>query len=606
MVHPLLDASLHLHLHEPVHVVGRGLVVGRARHEVVDFFLRILLRRVEALRLHPGEELVVVNDVFFKGIARFVGIVHMHLRVVRVHLAAALVDRHEHGFDAARRLRHEASGARGGYGEAGNVAPAVAAHVLVEFGVGLLDAENEGVVLLSLCIVDCKRTAFACHHHAGSVGRDGQRLLHFHGHFRGLFRAVAQSQGGNHVALGRDAHARAASLRCLVLDFLPKAEFRLFHLVVLRVALDFLDDGIDFLLLQVDDVVHEALGEGHVFAELVEVEESLGREGVFHVGVEVDGQEAAAVVGAEGNFTAGVGRYRGEAQVGVAVGNAFAADGVPEEHAGLGAFPGIVYDFLPERLGVRFLLHDGLVAVDGELLVVGKALRGAAHELVVDFNAHVGPRDFSLLHLGIDEVLGLGVTDADGEHQCAAAAVLGHFAGRVAVAFHEGHDAGGGQGRVFHGRTFRTDAREVVSHTAAALHELHLLLVELEDGTVGVAVAVDADHEAVGERSNLEVVADARHGRTGRHDVAEVVEHFKDALFADRVGILAFDARQFVRQAPVHVGGRTLVDMSEGVLHGIFVHPDACSQLVAGEVFERGLESLFVSVGFLFHGGVLL
>lgn len=119
------------------------------------------------------------------------------------------------------------------------------------------------------------------------------------------------------------------------------------HLVVLRVVLHLFDDAVNFFLLQVDDVVHEALSQLHVTFEEFKVECSLGRKGVLYVGIEVDGQQAAAVVGTEGNFAAGIGRHGFEAQVSVAVGYAFALNSVPKEYAGFGTAPGIVYNFFP-------------------------------------------------------------------------------------------------------------------------------------------------------------------------------------------------------------------------------------------------------------------
>ena len=70
--------------------------------------------------------------------------------------------------------------------------------------------------------------------------------------------------------------------------------------------------------------------------EQVEVEVRIGCEGVDDVGVEVDSQQSATVIGTEGDLAAGVGGDGAEAEVGVGVGHGFAQDGIPEEHAWLG------------------------------------------------------------------------------------------------------------------------------------------------------------------------------------------------------------------------------------------------------------------------------
>ena len=120
--------------------------------------------------------------------------------------------------------------------------------------------------------------------------------------------------------------------------------------------------------------------------EKLEIELGLRREGILHIAVKVDGHEAAAVVGAERNLAAGVGRHGREALVGVAVGDALADDRVPEQHARLGRFPGVVDDLLPQLAGVDLLRVGRVGRPDRELLDVGLALDGGPHEFVVDLD----------------------------------------------------------------------------------------------------------------------------------------------------------------------------------------------------------------------------
>ena len=215
----------------------------------------------------------------------------MHLRVVGVHLAASLIDGHEHGFYSARGLRHERCGACGCYREACDVASSVLGHLLIELGVGLTYACYHGVVLLALRVVDCECSALACHLHAAAVGREAQRLLHLHGEVRGLLCAVAQSECRQHVAFGRDAYARAAAHAALAKYLLPEVSFALLHLLALRVGIDFVEDEAYLLQLKVYDVIHDALCPPDVVAEEVEVESCVARERFAYVAVEVDGQQ---------------------------------------------------------------------------------------------------------------------------------------------------------------------------------------------------------------------------------------------------------------------------------------------------------------------------
>ena len=98
------------------------------------------------------------------------------------------------------------------------------------------------------------------------------------------------------------------------------------------------------------------------------------------------------------------------------------------------------------------------------------------------------------------------------------------------------------------------------------------------------------------------IIADTRHRATCRHDVAEVIEHVEDLLGRERIRILLLDARNLVGNTPVHLLRAFLKDIAEAVLHSVLVDPHTCRQLVAAEVLQRGLVSLFISVClFVFH-----
>ena len=547
----------------------------------------------------------MVDYVFLERVAHLVDEVHVYIGIARVHLAATLVDGHEHRLNAAGGLRHQRGGACRRNGQAGYVAAAVAHHVVVELRGGLLQSQDERVLLFTLGVVYLEGTALAGHLHTRTVGGQGQRAVYLDREVGGLLRTVAQSHSGNHVALGGDAHSRAAALAALGLDFLPQVTLGTLHLHRLRVAVNLCDNLVYLLQLQVHDVVHQPLGCLDVLLERVEVEAGLCRKRVLHVAVEVDAQQAARVVGTERYLTAGVGRDGTEPQVGIAVGDALAQDGVPEQHTRLGTLPSIVDYLLPQLLG-RNLPTEAqislLAPIDGPLLHVGLVVDGAAHELVVNLHADVGAGHLALGHLRIDERLGLGVPDADAEHQRTTPSVLRHLARTITISLHERHQSGGGQGRVVHRRTLRAYVTQVVAHAAAPLHQLHLLLVNAHHGTVGVGIAVESDDEAVRQRGYLVVVADARHGAAGRDDVAEVVEQTEYLVLRHRVLVLLLYAGYLAGYPSVHVLGRALVDLPEAVLHGILVHPHAGSQLVALKVVHRGLKRLLVGICLLrFH-----
>ena len=266
--------------------------------------------------------------------------------------------------------------------------------------------------------------------------------MYFLGEVGGLFGTVTVAHGGNHIALGSRAHSGATALQGAFLYLVPQIELSALHLVGLGVGLDFLDNLVDFLHFEVDDVVHDSLGQHHMLVEEVEIEIGLRRERINYIRIEVDGQQTAAVVGTEGYLTARIGRDGFETEVGIAIGHRFANDGIPEEDSGLGRFPGIVHNLFPECLRIDLLRHLGIGRVDGELLYVGLAGGGSFHKVVVNLHRYVGTGYPAFDHLGVDERLGVGVLDRYRQHQRAPAAVLCHLAGRVGVTLHERHQTG--------------------------------------------------------------------------------------------------------------------------------------------------------------------
>ena len=363
----------------------------------------------------------------------------MHPTVVGVHLTAALVDRHEHRLDATGCLRHEARCACRRNGETRDVASSALHHAVIEGGIGLLNAQDERVVLLAVAVVYREGATLLCHLHRAGIGGESQCFVYADAEVGSLLCAITQTHGGNHVALSRYAHTRAASLAALRLDFLPQMQLGTFHLIALRVAFDLCYDSIDLLQFEIYDVVHHALCNAHMLLEEVIIKLCLRCERVFHIAVEVDAQQTARVVWAERNLSTRVCAHRAEAEVGIAVGDALTQDSIPEEHARLGTLPCVMHNFLPQDRCRYLLFHQWVVRVDRKLLRVGFVVHGSLHKLVVELHRHVSARDLALRHLCVDERFAVGVLYAHAQHESAATAILCHLACGVAVTLHEGH-----------------------------------------------------------------------------------------------------------------------------------------------------------------------
>ena len=143
---------------------------------------------------------------------------------------------------------------------------------------------------------------------------------------------------------------------------------------------------------------------------------------------------------------------------------------------------------------------------------------------------------------------------------------------------------------------------QVVTHTATALHQLHLFLVDAHNGTIRVGIAVEPYHKAVRQRGHLVRVADTRHWAARRNNVSEMVEQLEYLLCRKRIGIFLLHTGYLVGNAPVHHARTVLVNVAKTVFHGIFVHPNTGGQLIAPKIVERRGQSFVVRISLLrFH-----
>ena len=501
--------------------------------------------------------------VLLERITALVNVRNLNIFIVGIDLAATLIYGAEHRFDTRRSLRHQRGGARRCDRKHSHVTTTVFNHHLVEFGISLLDTLDHRVACLLLRVIHRELAALRSHNDRCAISRRCQRALNIHCEVDSLLRTVGQTQSGQHIALGGDTQTSTTTLQCLFADLLPQLQLHSTNVLVLGVACDLRDDGLDLLQLQVDDVVHHTHCLIDVRLEQVEIELSLSREGVLNVAIKVDSQQSAAIVGAQRNLAAGVGRNRYEALVSVAVGHTLADHRIPEQNARLSRLPRIVDNLVPQRLCIYVLFVKRFFGVDRELLAVGFAFQCAAHKLVVDLDRDVCARNLTQVGLSVDKTLSVGVFDREREHQCATATVLSHLAGRVRVALHKRNNTGRGQCAVQYGATRGTQVREVVAHATATFHQLYLLLVDTDNTAIRVSGVLVADYEAVRQRCNLERVADTGHRAALRNDVAEVVEQLEYLGSRHRVSVAIFDTGDLVSDAPMHLLGRALVDVAE-------------------------------------------
>ena len=321
--------------------------------------------------------------------------------------------------------------------------------------------------------------------------------MHTYAYIGGLLRAVTQTQRGNHVAFGSYAHAGAPSHAAFAFNLLPKVIFCTLHLIILRIVFYLLHDEVYLFEFQIHNIVHNSLGDSHVFGKLVEVEIGLFGKRINHIAKQVYAKQATTVVRTERNFATRISADRAKTQVGIAVGDAFAQYGVPEKHARFCTLPCVMYDFFPQRLGRNFFLHLRVVAFDGELLHIRLIVYGCLHKVVVYFHRHVRARNLTFGHFRVDKGLAVGMLNANRQHQRTTPSVLCHLARRIAVTFHKRHKPRRRKRGIINGRTLGTYVRKVVPHSTAAFHQLHLFFVDAHDSPIRVGIAFKPHNKAV-------------------------------------------------------------------------------------------------------------
>ena len=128
--------------------------------------------------------------------------------------------------------------------------------------------------------------------------------------------------------------------------------------------------------------------------------------------------------------------------------------------------------------------------------------------------------------------------------------------------------------------------RQVVPHSTAALHQLHLFFVDFDDASIRVGGTVETDHKTVGERPHLVVVADTAHRATLRHDIPERFHQIEQFLRRKRIGILLLDTSNLIGYAPMHVVGSLFIDIPIRIFQSVLVDPHTGGQFVTFEILQ--------------------
>ena len=136
---------------------------------------------------------------------------------------------------------------------------------------------------------------------------------------------------------------------------------------------------------------------------------------------------------------------------------------------------------------------------------------------------------------------------------------------------------------------------QVMPHTSATFHQLHLFFINLKYTAIRVCFTIHTNHKTVRQRRYLEIITNPRHRTTLWYDITEVVEQIKQLLFAQRIRIFLLYTSYFTSQTPMHIFWRTFIQITLRILQGIFINPYLSRQFIAAKVFFRSPTSLFFS-----------
>ena len=224
-------------------------------------------------------------DIFFECISCFVYKIYMYIRIVRINLSSAFVNRQEYRFDTGSCLCHQTGSSGWSNCQAGNVTATVFLHVLIQFRVSCCQALDERIILFTFAIVYFESTTFFGHFHWRTVCAESYCLVYFFREFCRFFRSVTQSQCSKHITFCSDTYTSTATLSTLLVDFLPKCAFCMFYFFIFRIFVNLGHDTFDFLEFEVDDIIHDTLSKSHVFLEQVKIKISIRFERIHYIGI---------------------------------------------------------------------------------------------------------------------------------------------------------------------------------------------------------------------------------------------------------------------------------------------------------------------------------
>ena len=267
MIYPLLNSTLHLHLHQPVYIIRSSLIIRRLGNQLIDFLLCITLCCIIAVNIHPFQEFTMVYDILFVTVTHFIYKINMNILIIRIYFATTLIDRHKDWFNTTGSLRHQRCCPGRGNRKTGNISTTIFCHILIKLGISFFNTENERVLLLTLGIINFEGSTLFSHRNRASICIQSQCLMNRYSKISSFLSTIAQSHCSNHIPFSRNTDTGTTPQSTLLFNLLPKMTFSSLYLLILRIIANLIQNQINLFHFQINDIIHDTLSQLSMFKE---------------------------------------------------------------------------------------------------------------------------------------------------------------------------------------------------------------------------------------------------------------------------------------------------------------------------------------------------
>ena len=281
--------------------------------------------------------------------------------------------------------------------------------------------------------------------------------MDIHGEINRFITTITQPESSQHITFSRDTNPGTTPFSSFCFNFLPQTDLNTLHLVIFRIRCNFLKNSINFLQFQINNIVHQALSDSHMFLEQLVIKIRVFLERIYHVRIQVNCQQTTWVIRTQRNLSTRIRGNRSVTQIGIAVGHTLPNNRIPEQDSRFGWFPRIINNLIPQFYRANLFHVFRFVRIYRIFLNIITFFDNRIHELIINFHRNISSGYFPLGHFRVNETFRIRVIDRNTQHQGSPTTILRYLPGWVWITLHERNNSSGCQGRILNWRPFRTN-----------------------------------------------------------------------------------------------------------------------------------------------------